>query len=114
MFLILTLTTKDRFEYDDMDSNRVCFGVRYTYTGSERFKPYVGAAFEHEFSGSCESRAFGYNVAAPSFEGSSGIGELGIMMRPSDDVPLSTNHGVQGYVGKKQGISGNCLMMYEF
>ncbi len=109
-----TLTTSDTFEYDDMDSNRVRFGVRYTYNGSERFSPYVGVAYEHEFSGSCDSKMFGHPVAAPSIEGSSGMGELGLMMKPSEDVPLSINLGVQGYVGQKQGISGNFTMVYEF
>ncbi|MDO4839313.1 MAG: autotransporter outer membrane beta-barrel domain-containing protein [Desulfovibrionaceae bacterium] len=109
-----TLTTTDKFEYDDMDSNRIRLGARYTYTGSERFIPYVGAAFEHEFSGSCDSRAFGHPVAAPSFEGSSGMGELGLIMKPAESLPLSINLGVQGYVGQKQGISGNCLISYEF
>ncbi len=109
-----TLTTSDKFEYDDMDSNRIRLGARYTYTGSERFIPYVGAAFEHEFNGSCDSRAFGHAVAAPSFEGSSGMGELGLMMKPAESLPLSVNLGVQGYVGQKQGISGNCLISYEF
>ncbi len=33
---------------------------------------------------------------------------------PSEDVPLSIKLGVQGYVGQKQGISGNCSIMYEF
>ena len=109
-----TLTTKDKFEYDDMDSNRIRLGARYSYKGSERFVPYIGAAFEHEFSGSCESTAYGHPVAAPSFEGSSGMGELGLMMKPAETLPLSINLGVQGYVGQKQGISGNCAMMYEF
>ena len=109
-----TLTTSDKFEFDDLDSNRVRLGVRYAYKGSERFKPYVGVAFEHEFAGSCDSRVFGYNVAAPSFEGSSGIGELGLVMKPSEDIPLSVNLSVQGYVGQKQGVSGDCNIMYEF
>ena len=109
-----TLTTKDRFEYDDMDSSRVRFGVRYTYSGSERFKPYVGAAYEHEFAGSCESTAYGHPVAAPSLEGSSGMGELGIIMKPAESLPLSINLGVQGFVGQKQGISGSCNAVYEF
>ena len=109
-----TLTTSDKFDFDNMDSNRVRLGVRYSYKGSERFKPYVGAAFEHEFSGSCDSRAFGHSVAAPSFEGSSGMGELGLVMKPSETMPLSFNLGVQGYVGQKQGVSGNCLVRYEF
>ncbi len=109
-----TLTTSDKFEYDDMDSNRIRLGLRYSYAGNARFSPYIGAAFEHEFSGSCDSRAYGHPVAAPSFEGSSGMGELGLVMKPSASVPLSLNLGVQGYVGQKQGISGNCTVMYEF
>ena len=109
-----TLTTSDEFEFDDMDSSRMRFGARYTYKGSERFKPYIGAAWEHEFAGSCESTAYGFNVAAPSFEGDTGIGELGITMTPSESLPLSINLGVQGYVGQKRGVSGNCMVKYEF
>ena len=110
----VTLTTKDRFSFDDMNSNRVLAGVRYSYTGSERFKPYIGLAYEHEFAGSCESATYGHPVAAPSFEGGTGIGELGVAMMPTEALPLSFNLGVQGYVGQKQGISGNCNIMYEF
>ncbi len=51
------------------------------------------AAFEHEFSGACVSAVYGHSVAAPSFGGSSGMGELGIMMKPSEDLPLSINLG---------------------
>ena len=109
-----TLTTGDKFEYDDMDSSRVCFGARYTYKGNERFKPYAGVAYEHEFAGSCESTVYGHNVAAPSFEGDTGMGELGITMTPSKDLPLSIGLGVQGYVGQKRGVSGNCMVKYEF
>ncbi len=109
-----TLTTSDKFDYDDMHSNRVRVGVRYSYTGNERFKPYVGVSYEHEFSGSCDSRAYGYDVNSPSYEGGTGIGELGIAMKPTEALPLSFNLGVQGSVGKKQGVSGNCNIMYEF
>ncbi len=109
-----TLTTGDKFEFDDMDSSRVRLGARYAYNGNELFRPYVGIAWEHEFAGSCDSRTFGHDVAAPSFEGSSGMGELGIAMKPTEALPLSFNLGVQGYVGRKQGIAGSCSMMYEF
>ena len=79
-----------------------------------RFKPYIGVSYEHEFAGSCESKTFGYNIASPSLEGDTGIGELGIKMTPSESLPLSVNLGVQGYVGQKQGVSGSCLLKYEF
>ena len=109
-----TLTTGDRYEFDDLDSSRVQLGVRYTYTGSERFQPYVGVAYEHEFAGSCDARTLGHSLASPSFEGDTGIGELGITMTPSETLPLSFNLGVQGYVGQKRGVSGNCMVKYEF
>ncbi len=109
-----TLTTSDKYDFDDMYSNRVRAGVRYSYTGSERFRPYVGVAWEHEFSGSCNARAYGYDVSSPSIEGGTGIGELGIAMMPTDSLPLYLNLGVQGYVGTKKGISGSCNFVYEF
>ena len=42
------------------------------------------------------------------------MGEMGITMTPAKDLPLSISLGVQGYVGQKQGIAGNCLIKYEF
>ncbi len=42
------------------------------------------------------------------------MGELGLVMKPSEDLPLSINLGVQGYAGQKQGISGSCNFVYEF
>ena len=42
------------------------------------------------------------------------MGEMGAVLKPSKDLPLSINLGVQGYVGQKQGVSGSCLVKYEF
>ncbi len=109
-----TLSTSDRYEFDDMHSSRIRAGVRYSYTGSERFRPYIGVSYEHEFAGSCDARTYGFDVNSPSYEGGTGTGELGIAMMPADTLPLSFSLGVQGYAGKKQGISGNCNVMYEF
>ncbi len=69
---------------------------------------------KHEFSGSCDAKAYGYDVNSPSYKGGTGIGELGLSMTPTDALPLSFNLGVQGSVGKKRGVSGNCNIMYEF
>ena len=109
-----TLSTGDKFEFDDMNSYRLRLGARYSYKGNEHFQPYIGAAWEHEFGGSCDSTAYGHPVAAPSFEGDTGIGEIGVTLIPSSSVPISISLGVEGYVGKKQGGAGNCVIMYEF
>ncbi len=73
-----------------------------------------GPAYEHEFNGSCDSRAFGYDVNSPGYEGDTGIGEPRIAMTPTNTLPLSLNLGVQGSVGKKRSVSGTCNIMYEF
>ncbi len=67
-----------------------------------------------EFAVSCKATTYGHSVAAPSFEGGTGTGELGIAMKPTEALPLSFNPGVQVYAGRKQGVSGNCSTMYEF
>ncbi len=109
-----TLTTGDRYAFDDADSSRIRLGARYTCKGNERFRPYIGAAWEHEFAGDGNASAYGYDLSAPSFRGDSARGELGIEMTPTKDLPLTINLGVQGYLGQKEGVSGSCFVQYTF
>ena len=44
-----TLTAKDRFECNDMNSNRDRLGVRCSCKEAERFCPFAGASFEHVY-----------------------------------------------------------------
>ena len=53
-------------------------------------------------------------VDAPSLEGSTGIGELGLSFRPVTGSGLSLDFGVQGYVGQREGVSGNFQVKWEF
>jgi hypothetical protein len=44
---------------------------------------------------------FGFSIDAPSLRGDTGIGELGLTLKPSQSLPLSFDLGIQGYVGKR-------------
>ncbi|MDR2861427.1 MAG: hypothetical protein LBV07_02610, partial [Syntrophobacterales bacterium] len=57
---------------------------------------------------------YGYAIDAPSLRGGTGIGELGLTLKPSKDLPLSFDLGVQGYVGKREGVTGSLQTRYEF
>ena len=35
-------------------------------------------------------------------------------LKPSKDLPLSFDLGVQGYVGKREGVTGSLQIRYEF
>ena len=47
--------------------------------------------------------------------GSTGIGEIGLTFKPSQStIPLSLDLGVQGYVGKREGVTGSLQLRFEF
>jgi hypothetical protein len=43
-----------------------------------------------------------------------GIGELGMTLKPSKKLPLSFDVGVQGYVGKREGATGSLQVRFDF
>lgn len=110
----LTLSTGEHLKFEDVDSNRLRFGGRLAYTVNEYIAPYVGAAWEHEFNGKARAATNGFDIDAPNLRGDTGIGELGLTWTPSVDLPLSVDLGVQGYTGKREGVSGALQVKWEF
>ena len=74
----------------------------------------IGAAYEHEFDGRARATSYGYSLDAPSLKGGTGIGELGLTLKPSKTLPLSFDLGVQGYAGKREGVTGSLQARWEF
>ena len=105
---------RDTFSIKDMDSHRVKLGGRLSYTVTDTFAPYVGAAWEYEFDGKARATTYGYDVPAPSLKGSTGVGEIGLSWKPAKAQGFSVDLGMQGYVGQRQGVSGNLMLKYEF
>jgi outer membrane autotransporter protein len=110
----VTLSTGDEIEFGALDSRRLRLGARYSHAVSPRFAPYVGAAWEHEFDGRARATTAGLDIPSSSTRGDTGIGEAGFVFRPSDALPLSLDLGVQGYAGKREGVSGSLYVKYEF
>lgn len=110
----VTLSTGDHIDFKDVDSNRLRLGSRFSYTANDYISPYVGAAYEHEFDGKACASANGYDMKAPSMRGDTGIGEIGLVYTPSASLPLSFDFGVQGYIGKREGMTGSLQAKYEF
>lgn len=109
-----TLSTGDSVDYKAADSNRLRLGSRMTYALNDYVSPYAGAAFEREFNGKVEATTYGQSITAPSMRGNTGIGELGLNYRPSPAIPFTLDLGVQGYTGKREGVTGSLQAKYEF
>ena len=109
-----TLNTGDHVDFDDITSSRTRLGARYAYQATEHVSTYIGAAWEHEFESVSDSSVFGYGIDSPKIRGDSGRGEMGLRFTPTDDLPLTVDLGVQGYAGKKEGVTGSLFVQYEF
>lgn len=110
----IRLSTGDPIDFDDVFSSRLRFGSRFAYLVNEYVSPYAGVAWEHEFDGKAHASTNGFSMQAPSMRGDTGIGELGLLFKPSQMLPLSFDLGVQGYTGKREGVAGSLQAKWEF
>lgn len=110
----ISLPTGDPIDFDDVYSSRLRFGSRFAYLVNEYASPYAGVAWEHEFDGKARASTNGFNMQTPSMRGDTGIGELGLLLKPSQTLPLSFDLGVQGYTGKREGVTGSLQARWEF
>ena len=104
----------DKMRFKDADSLRTRLGGRFSYAVYDYATLYVGAAWEHEFDGKAKASFQGQQLAAPEIKGSTGIFDLGLSISPVSNKNLSFEAGVQGYAGKRRGVTGNVAVKYAF
>ncbi|MEZ2578517.1 hypothetical protein [Buttiauxella ferragutiae] len=103
----------DTIKFGEASSLRWRNGARYTYTLDERASWYAGAYYDHEFDGQQKATTYGRDMDAPSLKGGTGVGELGLIVRPVSVSGLSVNLGVQGYTGERAGFAGGAQVKWE-
>lgn len=101
------LSTGETVDFEAVTSERIRLGARLSYALSNKVTPYAGAAWEHEFDGKARATTNGLAIDAPSLAGDTGILEAGLTLKPSDDLPLSIDLGLQGFVGQREGVAGS-------
>ena len=112
-----TKVADDHYKFADVDSWRSRIGARADYTLNDKVELYAGAAWEHEFKGDAKAKIFHsnltYDVPSPSTRGNSMVFDFGVAfntLKPG----LTLGFGVTGYLGKREGVSGNLQAKYEF
>ncbi len=104
----------DKYDFDSTDSHRTRVGGRLNLNLTETVRPYIGAAWEHEFDGESNAQVYGFDVAAPTLEGDSGIFELGFSFKPVKNDNVTFDLGVQAYTGVREGVAGTAQFNYKF
>lgn len=108
------LSTGEQLSFEAIDSNRIRLGGRYSYQINELTQLYTGLAWEYEFDGKARATTNGYAIAAPELKGSTGIGELGLSLKPSPASPMTIDLNLHGYFGKREGVSGSLQLNWNF
>ena len=102
------------YDFDAVDSTRARVGARVSKAYSERGTGYAGLAYEYEFDGEARATVKGFSTPSPSIKGSSGLLELGYILQPKGVNDPTINIGLQGWGGKKQGVTGNVNFVWTF
>lgn len=105
------VVTGTQVDFDATNSHRVRTGARFAYAVNDCVVPYVGAAFEYEFNGKARGAISSYNFGVPSLKGGTGIGEVGVTMRRNN---FSADLGVQGHIGRRDGVTGSLRVGWTF
>jgi autotransporter-associated beta strand protein len=107
-------TSSDRLHFEGADSLRLRMGGRLTFAMGQHVSAFAGAYWEHEYDGRQRTLVNGRVIATPSLKGDTGIGELGVTFRPTKDIPLFIDVGVQGFVGRRTGAAGSVQVRIEY
>jgi outer membrane autotransporter protein len=112
------LSSGESVKFSAVDSQRARLGARWSHTVSQNGKAYLGAAWEHEYDGKASATLLlvlqGYHLATPDLKGDTGIVEAGFSLTPTANQPLTLDVGVQGYAGKRKGVTGSFRLNYRF
>ena len=119
----VSVTSNESIDFSSINSHRARLGGRFNHDTEMNMRVYAGAAYEYEFAAKAKAEAtytrpfLGDSVNsinAPSLKGSTGVFELGISFLPTENRPLFIDVGLQGYLGKREGLAGSVRLNYAF
>ncbi|MDR1648068.1 MAG: autotransporter outer membrane beta-barrel domain-containing protein, partial [Zoogloeaceae bacterium] len=108
------LTTGEPVKFQAVDSQRTRLGARWSQRVSQNGNLYLGAAWEREYDGKAKASIHGYRLDTPKLKGNTGMLEAGFTLNPTAEKPLTLEFGVQGYTGRREGITGSFRVNYRF
>ncbi|GHU41963.1 hypothetical protein AGMMS50289_05950 [Betaproteobacteria bacterium] len=110
------LTTGETVKFEAVDSQRTKLGAKWHHALNAKTTAYVGAAWEHEYNGKANASIYGYKLDAPKLKGDTGVLEAGLTLTPTaaNQQGWSLDLGVQGYTGKREGVTGSLRARYRF
>ena len=106
---------QSRAELDSVVAHALRIGARVKggFTDAVNWK--AGIAYEHMFDGVAGGTVDGVSITEAEMDGGSVIGEMGVSVKPgSETSPWTLQFALKGYLGEREGVSGNGMLVYSF
>lgn len=110
----LKLSTGEDYHFSPATSARSRLGYRLTTRTSKISRIYTGLAYQYEHTSNVTGTYKGYKTPSAGNHGSSGMLELGWMIKPNKNNPWMLDFNATGWVGHQQGLSGTFKLQKSF
>ena len=110
----VTLSTGEQYNFSSSNNHRIKLGYRLTTRTSHISRIYTGLAYQYEKSSDSVATYAGYSTPATSNKGSSGMIEIGWLIKPNKKIPLMVDINVTDWFGHEQGLTATAKIKKAF
>lgn len=105
----------DDIHFDKLNSHRLRLNGENSYQFNPNWSLLLGTGLEYEFDGKAEGTTYHiYSLNAPSVQGLTATGSLGVRYQPVSNKNLTIDFKGQGYLGERDGGGATLHMQYAF
>lgn len=108
------LSSGEHYNFSSANSGRFRIGYRLTTKTSNISKIYTGLAYQYENSSGVTATYKNYSTAGTGNSGSSGMLEVGWIVRPLKALPWAVDINTTGWIGHQRGITAMAKIQKAF
>lgn len=108
------LSTGEHYDFSAANNHRFKLGYRLTTRTSHISRVYTGLAYQYERSSDSVATYEGYKTPATSDKGSSGMIEIGWLIKPNKKIPLMLDVNMTGWIGHQKGFTATAKFKKAF
>ncbi|MBQ7704042.1 MAG: hypothetical protein IJT73_01230, partial [Selenomonadaceae bacterium] len=108
------LSSGEHYNFSSANAGRLRLGYRLTTRTSKISQIYTGLAYQYEHDSGVKASYKGYSTSGKSHNGSSGMLELGWIIKPVKDNPWAVDINATGWIGNQRGFKSMAKISKSF
>lgn len=108
------LSSGEHYNFSNANAGRARIGYRMTTRTSKISQIYTGLAYQFEHNSGVKASYKGCSTSGESHNGSSGMLELGWIIKPLKDNPWAVDINATGWIGNQRGVKAMAKLSKAF